>query len=86
MSLSKDAASPAHPPLSLSSNSKEEDDDDPNETDDDNELRDLVTTALKENGTLGKIKAQLRASVYNALQQQGHKRPQEVRINSSYRG
>ncbi|XP_041351563.1 centrosomal protein 43-like isoform X2 [Gigantopelta aegis] len=38
--------------------------------DEDNELRDLVAQTLETNGTLGKIRAQLRASVFLALEEQ----------------
>jgi len=38
-------------------------------TEDDLELRDLVTTSLSQAGVLGKIKAQLRANVYLALEE-----------------
>ncbi|KAK2169345.1 hypothetical protein LSH36_11g13075 [Paralvinella palmiformis] len=38
--------------------------------DEDTELRDLVAQALESNGVLGKIKAQLRASVFLALEEQ----------------
>ncbi|CAG0926066.1 unnamed protein product, partial [Notodromas monacha] len=36
-------------------------------TDDDSELRDMVANLLERNGTLAKIRAQLRASVFLAL-------------------
>ncbi|XP_050392758.1 centrosomal protein 43 isoform X2 [Patella vulgata] len=39
-------------------------------SDEDNELRDLVMQTLEVNGTLGKIKAQLRANVFLALEEQ----------------
>lgn len=38
-------------------------------TEEDTELRDLVATTLDNCGILGKIKAQLRANVYIALEQ-----------------
>ena len=38
-------------------------------TDDDTELRDLVSYTLENSGILGKIKAQLRANVYLALEE-----------------
>ncbi|BFZ09479.1 hypothetical protein BsWGS_12518 [Bradybaena similaris] len=39
-------------------------------SDEDNELRDLVAQTLEANGTLGKMRAQLRASVFLALEEQ----------------
>ena len=39
-------------------------------TDEDTELRDLVAQTLEANGVLGKIRAQLRASVFLALEEQ----------------
>ncbi|XP_035687415.1 centrosomal protein 43-like [Branchiostoma floridae] len=39
--------------------------------DEDTELRDLVAQTLETNGVLGKIRAQLRASVFLALEEQG---------------
>ena len=38
-------------------------------TEEDTELRDLVAATLETNGILGKIKAQLRANVYIALEE-----------------
>ena len=38
-------------------------------TEEDTELRDLVATTLETSGVLGKIKAQLRANVYIALEE-----------------
>ena len=38
-------------------------------TEEDTELRDLVAATLETSGVLGKIKAQLRANVYNSLEE-----------------
>ena len=38
-------------------------------TEEDTELRDLVAATLENSGVLGKIKAQLRANVYIALEE-----------------
>ena len=41
-------------------------------TEEDTELRDLVAATLENSGVLGKIKAQLRANVYIALEEGNH--------------
>lgn len=52
-------------------------------TEDDVELRDLVVQTLESNGILGKIKAQLRASVFLTLDEEEKKNPLEnERLNS----
>ncbi|CAM1328518.1 FGFR1OP (predicted) [Pycnogonum litorale] len=50
-------------------------------TDNDSELRDLVTQTLESNGVLGKIRAQLRASVFLALEEQDALRNKAPSVN-----
>ncbi|CAD5113362.1 DgyrCDS2534 [Dimorphilus gyrociliatus] len=49
--------------------------------DEDTELRDLVAQTLENNGTLGKIRAHLRASVFLALEEEDAKKQQNPYMN-----
>jgi len=51
--------------------------------DDDTELRDIVANVLRENGVLGAIKAQLRSSVYLALDDGKELRKKSSQVNHS---
>jgi len=52
-------------------------------TDEDTELRDLVATTLENTGILGKIKAQLRANVYIALEEGDNVKNKSKLVNNS---
>ena len=50
-------------------------------TEEDTELRDLVAATLENSGVLGKIKAQLRANVYIALEEGNQKGMLDDEVN-----
>ena len=52
-------------------------------TEEDTELRDLVATTLENSGILGKIKAQLRANVYIALEEGDNVKSKSKLINQN---
>ena len=52
-------------------------------TEEDTELRDLVATTLENSGILGKIKAQLRANVYIALEEGENVKSKSKLINQN---
>ena len=52
-------------------------------TEEDTELRDLVATTLENTGILGKIKAQLRANVYIALEEGDNVKNKSKLVNNS---
>lgn len=54
--------------------------------DEDTELRDLVAQTLESNGTLGKLRAQLRASVFLALEDQENGQSKTPFLNKELRG
>ncbi|KAK3766816.1 hypothetical protein RRG08_051961 [Elysia crispata] len=54
--------------------------------DEDTELRDLVAQTLESNGTLGKLRAQLRASVFLALEDQENGQSKAPFLNKELRG
>lgn len=55
-------------------------------TEEDTELRDLVAATLETSGVLGKIKAQLRANVYIALEEGNQKGMLDDEMNCCHSG